>query len=154
MSEGEISRGWFSNEEHESIRHNAAKAVNKMNKTSAVIADSDNCFRGLEQFETQEAAERKVRRSSSIEAVLDEQDFQFDSKTSDDELIAELYAERTEMSALLARAMAARDEAYVRHHVKGIPKRTKSYPRGSCRSRIESAKKRSRSCDVPLLEFH
>ena len=72
------------------------------------------CSRGLETWVGIRAQQKRERRTRAYDAVLDEQDFQWEHGIFDEERIAREYVKTTRESRTIAREMALRDEQYVK----------------------------------------
>jgi hypothetical protein len=73
------------------------------------------CSRGLESYTEKGQALKMKHREAAIDAVLDEQDFQFEEGNTDPEMIADAYFEKTRRSQAMARVMGVSDQETVRN---------------------------------------
>jgi hypothetical protein len=91
----EISASWFNDDDYEDITYNYEKIISKMNKKSnGSIKRNKDCIRGLERMTDIGLALLNCNRNDSDDAVLDEQDVQWDNRENDHgDRIARLYRE-------------------------------------------------------------
>jgi hypothetical protein len=92
----EISASWFDDDDYYDISYNCRNIISKMNKKSyGSIKRNEDCIRGLERMTDIGLALRACNRNDSYDAVLEEQDVQWDNQEEDDHggRIAQLYRE-------------------------------------------------------------
>jgi hypothetical protein len=79
---------WYQSSEYESIRNKAKLLIYKVNND--LTNGKNYCLRGLEGYFHHEKKHRM--KLMSLDAVLDEQDFQFHSNSFDEKRIAKAYS--------------------------------------------------------------
>ena len=91
----EISASWFDDDDYDDITYNYEKIISKMNnKRNGSIIRNKDCIRGLERMTDIGLALLNCNRNDSDDAVLDEQDVQWDNQEDDHgDRIARLYRE-------------------------------------------------------------
>ncbi|KAG7354361.1 hypothetical protein IV203_003717 [Nitzschia inconspicua] len=106
---------WFSSEEMSNIKNDIRESIHLLCENIFFSEEEEDiCSRGLEVFMPQESAARRERRQDAIQAVLEEQQAQWDNNECfDDDLIAEAYQHFTTLSLIIARKNALRDEEFV-----------------------------------------
>lgn len=105
----EKKASWFQEDEYAQITRECCKQVRKMEKGEQ-LRDKKYCSRGLESH-TRRASDAKSRtRKASIEAVLYEQDRQYEEGIEDDELISQFYIDSSSSSQLWAHRVALQDQ--------------------------------------------
>jgi hypothetical protein len=124
----EIKACWFSKKEL-SRSQSKARALVKLMKEGEVEDNVEICFRGLEHFAPHKVAAKTERRQASIDKVLEAQAQQMSQDICDEQLIAVAYKEVTEISAMLARVMAAKDALFARRYAQKVPTRRRTFPR-------------------------
>lgn len=118
MTDKEIASVWTSKEESKSIQHDMVKTIRAMRSRSTKRLDQDDvvCHRGLEHMlSPQHMENRKSSKESVIDAVLDEQDLQFDAGIYDESRLAMASALTSKQASVRALVLAEVDAAYVRH---------------------------------------
>lgn len=101
---------WFQPKEMAKIADSCVKQATKMER-GQVLKDKKFCSRGLEQLTLIGGIAKLRNRHDSIDAVLDEQDYQITSNGFvDEDSIAYLYEQITSSSLLWARTVALRDQ--------------------------------------------
>jgi hypothetical protein len=109
-SRGEIERTWFLPEECFKIHKQYLEEVRMLEKGILLRTGTECCPRGLESS-TNEAQQAKMHtRMEALDAVLDEQDEQYEHGEYDDEAIAELYHDVTMSCQLRAHEIGIQDQ--------------------------------------------
>ena len=112
----ERSNCWYTSQELKQLRRMDRQEQKQRKRTFAADGSSEKdddtgdsgCLRGLES-----SVSKKEIRYAAIDAVMDEQDRQFESHLDDQEQLAEIYKKKTKGSATLARLLAQSDQEYV-----------------------------------------
>lgn len=105
----EKKSSWFQEDEYAQITKDCCKQVRKLEKGEE-LRDKKYCSRGLEAH-TRRASEAKSRtRRASFDAVLDEQDRQYEEGILDDDLISQFYIDASASSQLWAHRVALLDQ--------------------------------------------
>ena len=123
----EIDATWFTESECNEIRERALDEINDILDSEQFGTESDEyTSRGLEG-RTQLGLSRKlVNRHRSIDAVLDEQDYQRQEGIKDEEVIANVYLQITAKCQIYANFMAQCDELDADYSTEYLPKEPKS----------------------------
>jgi hypothetical protein len=107
---GEIAATWLSAPEKHAIKTSILETLGLMqNDDGNDEGFRLHCSRGLEHLTDEGAAGRSRRRATAINAVLDEQDLQYDNRKHDDQLIADSYSRHTQRSVAAALAVGLAD---------------------------------------------
>ncbi len=108
MPERIVARTWYSAKDLQNIKEEVHETTN------ASLKDSfRSCPRGLEYRTIAGAELRRRNKERAWDAVLDEQDRQWDENITDDEAIAQVYRESSRRSAVEAHKVALQDAAEV-----------------------------------------
>jgi hypothetical protein len=89
----EISAYWFDDDDYDDMAFDCEKIIGKMNKRNGSINRNKYCTRGLERMTDIGLALINCNRNDSYDAVLEEQDVQWDKQEDHHERIAQLYRE-------------------------------------------------------------
>ena len=91
----EISASWFDDDDYYDISYNCRNIISEMNnKSNGSIKRNEECIRGLERMTDIGLALLTCNRNDSYDAVLEEQDIQWDSQEDDHgDRIAQFYRE-------------------------------------------------------------
>lgn len=108
-TDAELEASWFQEDEYTEITMQCCKQVRKMEK-GKVFKDKKYCSRGLESLTRQAAMDKAYSRRLAFDAVLDEQDEQWQLGVVDEEAIAERYAEVSSSCQLWASVIGLRDQ--------------------------------------------
>ena len=125
---------WYQEDEIKVIKADCYDTA-AMVAENRTINESTQCFRGLE-FRTPQGHKRRMRNKlCAIDAVLDEQEYQWTRHEDDAVLLASIYSEYTVASASAAHRLALEDEQEARmvYHQTLIPQ-TSDIKKVPCRS--------------------
>ena len=112
FSDDQLQSIWYSREDISRIKQECTETVKLMIGQHALDPDTQ-CSRGLE-FRTPEGLKRRQRnKHSSIDAVLDEQDRQWDNDEEDAEYLADVYRDYSLPCQAMAHRMGLRDQRCV-----------------------------------------
>jgi hypothetical protein len=110
-TEEEIAATWNGRSELMAIKMNILETLSRMKEDSRNTYDSDGyCPRGLEHLTDEGAVNRRRRRETAIDAVLEEQELQYEDNMHDELLIADIYSRHTHFSRTFARVVGLADE--------------------------------------------
>ena len=94
FSEEEIRNGWYDKDDFNRMSDNVSEIAKLVGNGETRLNGEELCIRGLEHIVEEELADYRAEKMiNSIDAVLDEQEEQWDEGKEEPELIAELYAE-------------------------------------------------------------
>lgn len=94
FSEDEIRNGWYDTDDFAQMSDNVSEIAALVGKGKKSLNGEELCLRGLEHIIEEELAEYRAEKMlHSIDAVLDEQEQQWDEGKEDPEAIAKIYAE-------------------------------------------------------------
>lgn len=93
---------WYTRDEYDIIKARNSLII-KMMKTGTFEESDEHSFRGLEHKLKEGFKKRRTHKFSALNAVLEEQDKQYNKSTSDQEIIAKAYREVT---------LAAKEDAF------------------------------------------
>jgi len=94
FSEDEIRNGWYDTDDFAQMSDNVSEIAALVGKGKKSLNGEELCLRGLEHIIEEELADYRAEKMiNSIDAVLDEQEQQWDDGIEDQEAIAKLYAE-------------------------------------------------------------
>jgi len=94
FSEDEIRNGWYDKDDFNRMSDNVSDIAKMIADGETGIKGEEFCTRGLEHIVEEELADYRAEKMiNSIDAVLDEQEEQWDEGKEEPGLIAELYAE-------------------------------------------------------------
>jgi hypothetical protein len=106
---------WYCKEDFKAMKRDYLPTLRKMAKELPLEFDEES--RGLEHKTPKGSKRRHKNRLVAVDAVLREQDRQWERKLGDQGFIAELYIQATAHCRLEASLKAKEDEEYVRKHV-------------------------------------
>jgi len=110
FSEDEIKNGWYNKDDFNQMSDDVSEISKLLEKGVTRRDGEDLCIRGLEHIVEEDLANfRAEKMINSIDAVLDEQEEQWDKGEDEPELIAEIYAEYAKTLAKEAYAIGLRD---------------------------------------------
>jgi len=95
FSPGQIQETWWQPFEYAQMFNENAKLLDEWMKYGRLLESSDTTFRGLEQMTHEEVQRRKRLRDEAVDAVLDEQDQQYEEENlgvPNPERVAKVYA--------------------------------------------------------------
>ena len=115
MTEDDFASIWYCKEDFKAMKRDYMPTLKKMAKELPLEFDEES--RGLEHKTPKGSKRRHKNRLVSIDAVLREQDRQWERKLGDQGFIAELYIQATAHCRLEASIKAKEDEEYIRKHV-------------------------------------
>jgi hypothetical protein len=115
MIEAIFSSIWYCKDDLKAMKRDYLPTLKKM--ANGLPLDRDDEPRGLEHKTPKGNKRRHTNRLISIDAVLREQDRQWERKICDQGFIAELYIQASAHCRLDASLKAKEDEEYVRQHV-------------------------------------
>lgn len=101
----DIGKIWYMREEYTSINKDNRTILSSMNAGTMRIENNEQSSRGLEKKTKLGSMQRHKHRQNAMNAVLDEQEFQWGRKVWDPERIAKCYVEA---ASLMSRSDAAR----------------------------------------------
>ena len=110
---------WYATEEYTRISEQCSRQIYKMDE-GKVLKDRKYCSRGLEQHTRRGRAIKIQNRSSSIQAVLMEQEKQSDEGTYDDVVISRVYRGVTSSCQLWANVVGVRDQRVAEDYLDDI----------------------------------
>jgi len=94
FSDEEIKNGWYDKDDFNRMSENVSDIARLIADGETCLIGEELCTRGLEHIVEEELADYRAEKMiNSIDAVLDEQEEQWDEGKEDPGLIAELYAE-------------------------------------------------------------
>lgn len=108
-TEEEVRRTWYQDEDYNRITRDCCKQIQKSEVGKVLKADK-YCSRGLESHTRLGSLCKKQNRRNGFEAVLREQNEQFQLGVVDDEAIACVYHNVTSSCQLWASAIGLRDQ--------------------------------------------
>jgi len=110
FSEDEIKNGWYNKDDFNQMSDDVSEISKLLEKGVTRRDGEDLCIRGLEHIVEEDLANfRAEKMINSIDAVLDEQEEQWDKGEDEPELIAKIYAEYAKTLAKEAYAIGLRD---------------------------------------------
>ena len=113
MSDEEIALTWTNEVDNKRMKEDTIKNVKAMWCKTATRSDKGLCFRGLEHMQSSKHLEHhKNIKDQAIDAVLDEQDRQFDAGINDESKLAEAHVVISKQAQDTALALANIDAAY------------------------------------------
>lgn len=116
MTDEEFDEIWYNKDDFRAMKKRYIPTLKKMAK-GIPLDDTDDEARGLEHKTPKGSHRRKSNRYSSLEAVLQEQDRQWERNRIDADFIAEIYVQATAHCRLQASLTAQSDAEYVAIHV-------------------------------------
>jgi len=94
FTDDEISNGWYDKDDFNRMSENVSDIAQLIADGETMLDGEELCTRGLEHIVEEELADYRAEKMiNSIDAVLDEQEEQWDEGKEEPGLIAELYAE-------------------------------------------------------------
>lgn len=94
FTDDEISNGWYDKDDFNRMSDNVSDIAQLIADGETMLDGEEICSRGLEHIVEEELADYRAEKMiNSIDAVLDEQEEQWDEGKEEPGLIAELYAE-------------------------------------------------------------
>jgi hypothetical protein len=109
-SSEEIEACWYQQEEYTIIRKGCCKQIKKLDQ-GKTLKDIKYCSRGLESYMRWAAKTKAQNRKLSINAVLDEQDWQRCSNVfNDEEALAQSYIQAASSCQVWANTVGLRDQ--------------------------------------------
>jgi hypothetical protein len=94
FSDDEIKHGWYDKDDFNRMSENVSDIAKLIADGETTLDGEELCTRGLEHIVEEELADYRAEKMiNSIDAVLDEQEEQWDEGKEEPRLIAELYAE-------------------------------------------------------------
>lgn len=94
FSDAEIKNGWYDKDDFNRMSDNVSEIAKLISDGETTLNGEELCTRGLEHIVEEELADYRAEKMiNSIDAVLDEQEEQWDEGNEEPGLIAELYAE-------------------------------------------------------------
>lgn len=94
FSDDEINDGWYDKDDFNRMSENVSDIAKLISEGQTTLDGEELCTRGLEHIVEEELADYRAEKMiNSIDAVLDEQEEQWDEGKEEPGLIAELYAE-------------------------------------------------------------
>lgn len=110
FSEDEIKNGWYNKDDFDRMSDDVSEISKLLEKGVKRRDGEDLCIRGLEHIVEKDLANYRAKKMiNSIDAVLDEQEEQWDKGEDEPELIAEIYAKYAKTLAKEAYAIGLRD---------------------------------------------
>eukprot|EP00535_Pseudo-nitzschia_heimii_P004238 CAMPEP_0197188456 /NCGR_PEP_ID=MMETSP1423-20130617/17827_1 /TAXON_ID=476441 /ORGANISM="Pseudo-nitzschia heimii, Strain UNC1101" /LENGTH=213 /DNA_ID=CAMNT_0042640291 /DNA_START=12 /DNA_END=653 /DNA_ORIENTATION=- len=110
FTDEEINDCWYSDRENKAIVSDCVKIISSMNGSGKRLSSSISCFRGLECRTPQGQKRRASHRFCAFDAVLDEQDTQWDSPENDITKIRDGYRVYSKPSHVEALRIGLEDE--------------------------------------------
>jgi hypothetical protein len=114
-SDEEIARTWYNEQEQEIIAHKCHKIIRKLKNNS--IDSGQYCIRGLEGTAGARKSMINYNRRKAYDAVLYEQEAQFEDERDDQELIAQLYRAVSAQCQIEATERGLNDEHAVERYL-------------------------------------
>jgi len=94
FTDSEIKNGWYDKDDFNHMSDNVSDIAKLISDGETILNGEELCTRGLEHIVEEELADYRAEKMiNSIDAVLDEQEEQWDEGKEEPGLIAELYAE-------------------------------------------------------------
>ena len=94
FTDDEITNGWYDKDDFNRMSDNVSEIAQLIADGETMLEGEELCTRGLEHIVEEELADYRAEKMiNSIDAVLDEQEEQWDEGKEEPGLIAELYAE-------------------------------------------------------------
>jgi hypothetical protein len=118
ISDEEFSIAWYCKGEFHAMKKLALPILKKMAKN--IPLESDEEPRGLEQKTPNGSKKRHRNRYVSVDAVLQEQDHQWERNRQDPEFLAEMYIQSSAHCMMQAYLNAKNDEDFVNKHVREV----------------------------------
>jgi hypothetical protein len=115
LPEGEIAATWYKRDEYYAIKKSWTPTVKKMYK--GLPLDTDEESRGLEYRTPAGAQRRQKNKLHSIDAVLDEQERQWEENRRNPTYIAEIYSQATAHCLMAAYLAAKADSEFVQKQI-------------------------------------
>lgn len=111
LAEGEIAVIWYNRDQYHAIKKSLTLTVKKMCKGLPLETDEES--RGLEYRTPAGAQRRQKNKLHSIDAVLDEQERQWEENRRNPTYIAEIYGQATAHCLMAAYLVAKADSEFV-----------------------------------------
>lgn len=112
MSDEEVLDIWYEKHDYDTIKANIAPIVQTLMKGDNVEETNEMTIRGLEYRTRTGAIKRQKNKAEAVNAVLDEQDRQFDEDIDDPMLISRAYLEISDICLREAQQLALGDAAF------------------------------------------
>ena len=113
FSHQQIQKTWWQAGDYAQMFNENAKLLDEWMKYGRLIESSDSTFRGLEQMTQEEVQRRKRLRDQAVDAVLDEQDRQYEEENlviPNPEGVARVYAPMSQTASRIAHRRGLQDE--------------------------------------------
>lgn len=157
MTDEEIKSAYISEEDTTRIQADVIETVKVMMHESAGSAATptavfnDRCVRGLEDFQSQEHRNtRKEAKEAVIDAVMDEQEGQFDQGILDEARVAKASKSSSEDEDGIALERAASDAAFAANsHVESVEVEERVFQQTTRRAPATTSRSRPSSPTVP-----
>jgi hypothetical protein len=111
---------WLTGEEMQLMKKSCTPIVKKLHK-GIPLDEANEDKRGLEHRTPKGAKQRQKNKFCAIDAVLDEQERQWEQNRLDAEFLAEVYIQNSAHCSMAAYLVARGDEEYVNQHVRKQP---------------------------------
>ena len=115
LPEAEIAVTWYNRDEYYAIKKSLTRTVRKIYKGLPI--DTDEESRGLEYRAPAGAQRRQKNKLHSIDAVLDEQERQWEENRRNPTYIAEIYSQSTAHCLMAAYLAAKADSDFVQKQI-------------------------------------
>ena len=120
-SDQEFQSCWQTDEDYQLIREEVTQTIDcYFSNTISMDESVSLCLRGLEDHTTDsEESAKAILRQGAWNAVLDEQEIQYDLGSSDSKMLREVYQTFSRPASRIARRKALQDAKEADHAVKG-----------------------------------
>ena len=109
ISDDDISDLWFTKQEYQLMQRSRVFIVRMMASKQVALDDADMCARGLENMTKAGGRRRRENIQTSIDAVLDEQEHQWQQGQVNLGALARVYTQATRHCAMAAYIAGQRD---------------------------------------------
>jgi hypothetical protein len=108
LSRSEVANSWYNSEEISGIKSECQLTINLASK-GELHKWSNLCFRGLEYRTPDGSQRRSANKFAAWDAVMDEQEIQYQNGVQDEDALAQLYIQASKHCQDAAHALAMED---------------------------------------------
>jgi len=119
MEDEEVFSCWYHEEDYSMIKKRIRVSVLLM-EAGRAVESPEHTDRGIECRTADGARERYRNRRTTVNAVLDEQDSQWDNNVKDDDRLAKVSMGHSGKSRVSAMVRARQDQEFVRAHLRAL----------------------------------
>jgi len=119
MEDEEVFSCWYHEEDYSMIKKRIRVSVLLM-EAGRAVESPEHTDRGIECRTADGARERYRNRRKTVNAVLDEQDSQWDNNVKDDDRLAKVSMGHSGKSRVSAMVRARQDQEFVRAHLRAL----------------------------------